>query len=223
VAGPKGKHDPNRRAVRHGSEPAKVPLGGRTLDVDKPRVRASDGSSEIPLETWAAVASRELLDRHTLISMLAGVSTRSYETVLEPVGPEIDQASSGTSKSAVSRRFVDADPSPAGGVPMTRARRSAPAGRRHRRLGLADKAIVGALGMDERGNKIPLAVAPGTTENKAVCRRLLNDLEDRGFDPSEGVLFVIDGGKAIHHAIKDKWSDVALIPKMPEAQDEEHL
>jgi hypothetical protein len=106
-AGPKGKHDPDRRAVRHRSEPSKLPPGGRMLQVDKPRVRATDGSGEIPLETWAAVASREPLDRHTLISMLTGMSTRAYQSVLEPAGPHVDQAPSATSKSAVSRRFVE--------------------------------------------------------------------------------------------------------------------
>ena len=191
VAGPKGKHDPNRRAVRHGSEPSKLPLGGRMLQVDKPRVRATDGSGEIPLETWAAVASRELLDRHTLISMLTGVSTRAYQSVLEPAGPQVDQASSATSKSAVSRRFVE----------TTRVRleefRSRPLGDRRWLVVyidgfyLADEAMVGALGIDSDGNKLPMSVAHGTTENKAVCRHLLNDLEERGFDLSEGVLFVI--------------------------------
>jgi putative transposase len=213
VAGPKGKHDPTRRAVRHGSEPSKLPLGGRMIGIDKPRVRATDGSGEIALESWAAVASRELLDRHTLISMLTGVSTRAYQSALEPAGPPVDQASSSTSKSAVSRRFVE----------TTRARleefRSRPLDDRRWLVVyidgfyLADEALVGALGIDSDGNKMPLSVTHGTTENKAVCRQLLNDLEERGFDPSDGVLFVIDGGKAIYHAITDKWSDVALIQR----------
>lgn len=213
VAGEKGKHNSTRRARRHGSEPSKVPLGGRMVAVDKPRVRASDGSGEIGLETWSAVASRDLLDRHTLISMLAGVSTRTYETVLEPAGPTVEEASSSTSKSAVSRRFVEA----------TRARlvefRSRPLGDRRWLVvyidgfGFGDEALVGALGVDDQGNKMPLSVVHGTTENKAACKRLLDGLEERGFDPSHGVLFVIDGGKAIYHAIVDKWSDVALIQR----------
>lgn len=213
VAGEKGRHNPGRRAVRHGSEPSKVPLGGRMVDVDKPRVRASDGSGEISLETWSALASRDLLERHTLISMLAGVSTRTYGSVLEPAGPEVEEASSSTSRSAVSRRFVEA----------TRARlvefRSRPLGDRRWLVvyidgfGFGDEALVGALGVDDQGNKMPLSVVHGTTENKAACKRLLDGLEERGLDPSHGVLFVIDGGKAIYHAICDKWSDVALIQR----------
>jgi putative transposase len=223
VAGPKGKHVPDRRAVRHGSDPSKGPLGGRMVGVDKPRVRATDGSGEIPLQTWTAVASRELLDRHTLISMLAGVSTRAYQSLLEPAGPEIDQASSATSKSAVSRRFVE----------TTKLRleefRSRPLGEQRWLVvyidgfNLADEALVGALGIDEHGNKMPLSVTHGTTENKAVCRRLLDNLEERGFDPSGGVLFVIDGGKAIYHAIRDKWSEVSLIQRCRKHKSENIL
>jgi hypothetical protein len=38
--------------------------------------------------------------------MLGGLSTRRYGLGLEPVGTQVEQAASGTSKSAVSRRFV---------------------------------------------------------------------------------------------------------------------
>jgi putative transposase len=52
VAGPKGKHNPDRRAVRHGKDHASVPLGGRKVTVARPRVRAADGSGEIDLESY---------------------------------------------------------------------------------------------------------------------------------------------------------------------------
>ena len=108
VAGEKGRHDPNRKAKRHGTERSKVPLGGRMIEVEKPRVRTADNEHEILLSTWEAVASTELLDRHALVSMLAGVSTRRYADVLEPVGSDVEQAGSSVSRSAVSRRFVAA-------------------------------------------------------------------------------------------------------------------
>ncbi len=213
VAGPKGRHNPDRRARRHGTEPAKVPMGGRMVEVRKPRVRSADGAVEVPLASWAAVSDRDLLNAHTVASMLTGVSTRGYERVLEPAGERISQASHSTSHSAVSRRFVAA----------TRhgldAFRSRPLGDRRWLVvyidgfGFGDETMVGALGVDADGHKVPLTVVHGTTENKTVCKRLLDDLEDRGFDPGDGVLFVIDGGKAIYHAIVDKWGDVALIQR----------
>jgi putative transposase len=215
-AGPKGKHDPNRVAKRHGAEGAKVPMGGRMVAVSKPRVRSADGTREITLGTWEALSSTDLLDSHTVASMLQGVSTRNYATVLEPVGASMQEDASSTSRSAVSRRFIAATKV---GLDEFRARRLD-----DRRwlvvyidgFNFAEETMVGALGVDSKGNKVPLSVVHGTTENKTVCTKLLNNLEERGFDPSAGVLFVIDGGKAIYHAIKDKWGEVSLVARCRE-------
>jgi putative transposase len=38
--------------------------------------------------------------------MLAGLSTRHYSVGLEPVGGKVDESSSATSKSAISRKFL---------------------------------------------------------------------------------------------------------------------
>ena len=78
VVGPKGKHDPGRAAVRHGHAAGEVTLGGRRVAVERPRVRSADGRSELPLETYAHFADRDLLSRSVLERMLAGVSTRRY-------------------------------------------------------------------------------------------------------------------------------------------------
>jgi mutator family transposase len=56
-------------------------------------------------------------------------------------------------------------------------------------------------------------VAEGTTENKAVCTRLVSDLADRGLDTSRGVLFVVDGGKALERAIRTVFGRKALIQR----------
>jgi putative transposase len=108
LVGPKGRHQPDRTAVRHGSQPGRVTLGGRRVRVDRPRVRTADGTAELPLPTWQAFASTELLDQLALERMLAKLSTRRYQAGLEPVGAAVEQTATGTSKSAVSRRFVAA-------------------------------------------------------------------------------------------------------------------
>ena len=74
----------------------------------RPRVRSADGAAELALPIWQVFASTELLDQLVLERMLAMLSTRRYRYGLEPVGGQAEQASSGTSKSAVSRRFVAA-------------------------------------------------------------------------------------------------------------------
>lgn len=112
VAGLKGRHDPGRGAVRHGTEDGKVTLGGRRIPVRRPRVRSvadHDGvEREVHLESYDTFASVDLLADHMVASMLAGLSGRRYERALEPVGVRVEAVASGTSQSSVSRRFISA-------------------------------------------------------------------------------------------------------------------
>jgi putative transposase len=106
VAGPKGRHDPGRTAVRHGHERGSVTLGGRRVPVARPRVRAADGSGELPVPTYELFSSTEILGAMAMERMLAGLSTRRYPVGLEPVGEQVTATARSTSKSAVSRKFV---------------------------------------------------------------------------------------------------------------------
>src|SRR5271163_2454050 len=107
VVGPKGKRNPERTAVRHGHGPGEVTLGGRRVEVKRPRVRTADGESEVALATYQHFADRDPLARVVLERMLAGVSTRRYRRTQEPVGEEVQTRARSTSKSAVSRAFVE--------------------------------------------------------------------------------------------------------------------
>src|SRR4029453_7017569 len=108
LVGPKGRHIPQRTAVRHGSEPGQVTLGGRRVRVRRPRVRSADGTRELPVPTYQAFAATDLLGELALERMLAKLSTRRYPAGLEPVGGQVERTATGTSRSAVSRRFVAA-------------------------------------------------------------------------------------------------------------------
>ena len=214
LAGPKGKHDPARVAMRHGSEPGTVTLGGRRLPIRRPRVRGTgaDGQ-EVPLESYTAFTQTDLLAEGIVARMLGGLSTRRYTAGLEPVGQAVEQAASGTSKSSVSRRFIAATVERLAGLLARRLD--------DRRwlvvfldgFGMGEHLLVGALGVTDDGTKVPLGVVEGTTENKAVCTRLVADLADRGLDTSRGVLFVIDGGKALQRAIRSVFGAKALIQR----------
>ena len=105
VVGPKGRHDPERTAVRHGHRSGEVTLGGRRVGVERPRVRAADGSGEVGLSVYQHFADRDPLSRIVLERMLAGVSCRRYGRVQEPVGVEVEAR--GVSKSAISRTFIE--------------------------------------------------------------------------------------------------------------------
>ncbi len=106
IVGPKGRHDKDRVAKRHGHTPGEVTLGGRRVPISRPRARTADDTEEIPLESYGEFASRDLLERVVLERMLAGVSTRRSRRVDEPVGEQVKADARSTSKSAVSRAFV---------------------------------------------------------------------------------------------------------------------
>src|SRR4051812_34365207 len=52
LCGPRGKHNADRTGYRHGVEAGSVTLGGRQVPVTRPRVRAADGSGELPLPAY---------------------------------------------------------------------------------------------------------------------------------------------------------------------------
>ncbi len=85
VAGPKGKHDPTRAAVRHGGGRGSVTLGGRRVAVERPRARTLDGH-EVPLTSYAHSPPRTCCTQVVMERMLAGVATRRHARTAEPVG-----------------------------------------------------------------------------------------------------------------------------------------
>ena len=210
VVGPKGRHDPSRVAVRHGHEVGEVTLGGRRLSVERPRVRSADGQAELLLQTYAHFADRDPLTRVVLERMLAGVSTRRYRRTQEPIGEQTEAAARSTSKSAVSRAFVE----------RTRTALVQLMGRRLDDVRLAvmmldaielkGRTNIVALGITTDGVKIPLGLWEGSTENATVATALLSDLVERGLDPEQGILFVIDGSKALRKAIRQVFGEAPV-------------
>jgi putative transposase len=202
VVGPKGKHNPERTAVRHGHEHGEVTLGGRRVGVSRPRVRSLDGVSEVELQTYRHFADRDPLSRLVLEQMLAGVSTRRFARTREPVGEEIEAAARSTSKSSVSRDFVAKTKENLIDLMSRRLDDVRLAALMLDGIELKGRCCVVALGIDTDGVKHPLGLWDGSTENAAVARELLTNLVARGLDLSQGVLCVIDGAKALRKAIE---------------------
>jgi transposase-like protein len=78
-------------------------------------------------------------------------------------------------------------------------------------LEIAGRVHVVALGITTEGVKVPLGLWEGSTENATLARTLLADLVERGLDPGQAILFVLDGGKALRRAIKDVFGEHALV------------
>jgi putative transposase len=86
--GPRGRHNADRAAVRHGHEDGSMTLGGRRVAVRRPRMRSAGDERELPVETYGYFADRDPLTRAVMDRMLAGVATRKFARVGEPVGTE---------------------------------------------------------------------------------------------------------------------------------------
>jgi putative transposase len=211
VVGPKGKHDPDRVAVRHGHDDGSMTLGGRRVQVCRPRMRTADDERELPVESYEYFADRDPLTRAVMDRMLAGVSTREFARVGEPVGSEVEQASSSTAKTTVSDMFIQRTRTALGELMSRRLDDVRLAVMMLDGLEIADRTHVVALGITTDGVKIPLGLWEGSTENATLARALLSDLVDRGLDPEQAILFVIDGGKALRRAIKDVFGEHALV------------
>jgi putative transposase len=202
IVGPRGKHDPDRVAVRHGYQSGEVTLGGRRVPVRRPRARSADGDREIELASYALFASRDPLSSVILEQMLGRVSTRRFKRTREPVGERVSERERSVSKSSVSRAFVS----------RTRDQLRALMSRELSDVRIAVLMIDGidlkgrtnvvALGITTEGEKLALGLWEGSTENATVAQSLLSDLVDRGLDTEQGVLVVIDGAKALRKAVK---------------------
>jgi len=210
VVGPRYAHLPTRSARRAGSAPGELVMGGRRVRVRRPRARTLTGK-EIELPSWAAFSSTDPLDERAVNQMLVGVSTRRYERSLEKLAAPLPER--GTSKSAVSRRFVAA----------TKRQMDEWLGRDLSQLDLAALMIDGiviaehvmlvALGIDADGKKHVLGVREGATENASACTALLADLRDRGLHTDRAVLVVIDGGKALAKAVRNVFGAKAIVQR----------
>jgi putative transposase len=196
IVGPKGKHDPDRTASRHGHQDGSMTLGGRRVPVTRPRVQTV-GGEELPVASYRYFADRDPLQRAVMDRMLAGVSTRKFARVGEPVGEPVEQMSRSKAKSTVSEMFIEKTRTALSELMARRLDDMRLAVMMLDGLEIAGRVHVVALGVTTEGVKVPLGLWEGSTENATLARSLLADLVDRGLDPGQAILFVLDGGKAL--------------------------
>jgi len=209
LCGVRYAHEPQQPASRAGTVASEVVLGGRKVAVRRPRVRA-DGH-EVALPTFQAMAHTDPLNRRVVEQMLVGVTTRQYARSLEPIGEGM--TSRGTSKSAVSRRFVAQT---AAQLEQWRARSLADldlVALLIDGLHVSDHCLVVALGIDATGQKHVLGLWDGATENAALCQSLLANLQSRGLRTDRSLLVILDGSTALHKAVRQMWGEAALIQR----------
>jgi transposase-like protein len=197
VAGERHQGRAGGEIVRHGSQRGVVRLSDRKLRVKRPRLRRKGGGEVVP-PAYEAIRSHPRLGERMLEILMSGVSTRNYERVLPKMAETV-----GVSKSAISRKFVEVSAESLkklcerdlSGLDLLALYVD---GARY-----GQHVVVVAVGVDTQGKKHVLGLVEGSTENTAVCRRLLSDLVGRGVDPEKRHLFVIDGSKALRRGIDE--------------------
>lgn len=210
VCGPKHARVADRGVTRGGTVRGELILGGRRVAVRRPRARRVDGG-EVRLPAYERLRSEDPLEERAVEQMLVGVATRKYARSLEPLPDAVEAR--GTSKSAVSRRFVA----------RTRAELEGWARRPLGELdlvalmvdgiGFGEHTLVVAIGIDSGGKKHALAIREGSTENASLCRSLLADLVGRGVPADRAILVVIDGGTGLRSAVKQVFSEYAVVQR----------
>jgi putative transposase len=203
VCGPKGHQDPERTATRHGHGPGSVTLGGRRVPVVRPRMRAVDGSGELPVPAYELFSGTEVMGRMAMERMLAGLSTRRYGVGLEPVGTDIEQVATATSRSAVSRRFVAATETALAELLGADLSSLDLVALMVDGVHFGEHTCVVALGIGVDGGKHPLSLVEGSTENTTLVTELIVGLRERGLDVTRPILAVLDGSKALRRAVLD--------------------
>ena len=202
LAGPRHSRG-GRVGHRWGTTEGTIGFHGGKVVVRRPRVRSCDGH-EVQLPTWTAAQAEDWLGRWAMNLMLINVSTRKLKRAVRlPEGDLPAVLGDGTSKSAASRRFVA----------LSAERMAEWMASDLSQLDLLviqidglhignDLVLVAALGIDGEGNKHPLGLIEGATENAAIVQALIDNLIERGLDPKVCRLFIVDGAKALTKVIR---------------------
>ena len=174
-------------------------IGDRKEKVYHPRLRGPQG--EILLQSYEALKNPDAFSNELLNHWLIGCSARRYEEVVEGA-----LAKAGISPSSVSRHLIAAS---AKRLEEFRERSldtfkpfAVLIDSVHRGK---DMVFTVALGFGLDGSKMVLGFWQGATENATICQELFDDLERRGLELHDNVLYITDGGKGIIKALKDRF------------------
>jgi transposase-like protein len=211
IAGPKGKHVPERTHNHWGTTRTPLCFGGRNVSIERPRVRTRGKGKEVELPTIEALRESDPLSARVAEQIVVGVSTRGYERSLDPIEPEL--GGRGASKSNASRALID----------VTTEKLAEFVSRKLDDVDLvamfidgiefARHTVIVALGVTIDGTKVPLGLWGGSTENAALATALMQNLVERGLRVDDSMLFVIDGGKGLRKALRDVFGDRAIVQR----------
>lgn len=191
--GPEGYH-------RGGSDPGSIILDGKRLAIKKPRVKKS--GKDVELNSYAALQEYDLLQDRVVKHMMSGVSTRSYDGLLDEVAGGM-----GLQKSAVSKAFVHGSKEALDLINGRDLAKDTWMTIMIDGIEFAGSCVIVAIGITTGGKKVILGLKLGDSENWEVCKDLLQNLIERGLRSDAPMLFVLDGSKALKKAVRKVFGD----------------
>ena len=214
LCGPRYGRAEAKAGHRWGKTKGKVGFHGGKVEIERPRLRDFAGKEQA-VPSWEAAVAEDWLGKWAMNQMLINVATRKFaRSVRLPEGDVPAAAGAGLSKSAVSRRFVA----------LSAARMKEWMASDLPGLDLLviqidgihmdeELILVAAIGVDANGDKHPLGLIEGATENAATVQALIDNLVERGLDPAVPRLFIIDGAKALSKAIRRTFGRTTAIQR----------
>jgi putative transposase len=193
-----GRYEHGKPNQRWGTQNGSIIMANQHVAIEKPRVRSKDGR-EVNLKTYSDFQDPKLFEQAVFTEGIKKVSQRDYEKGVTKIANSF-----GFKKSQVSKRWVKAT---AKKIEDLQKRDLKPMdvravfidGKRFQKNG-----VIVALGVANDGRKFVLGIYQADTEHSTSCLALLNDLEARGL-PSEGLLFIVDGGSGLNKALNEKY------------------
>jgi putative transposase len=207
LTGAKHQRSVERQAHRWSREDGFVVVDGQKVPIERHRLRSKNGG-EVRLGTYELFQQTRTLDDEVWWKMLRGLTTRNYSLVTRSFAQAY-----GIEKSAISERFVQAS------RVKLKELMERPLGELKLCAIVIDgtpfkgRQMIAAIGVGNDGKKLVLGLREGATENATVVRELLEDLARRGLDFTTPRLYVLDGAKALHSAVKRHAGEAALIQR----------
>ena len=207
IAGERHQQHERRRAHRWGTEDGYCVVDGQKVPIKRTRLRSGD-NREQRLGSYELFQRSGPMQQGVWDKMMRGLSTRNYGAVVKDF-----QSAYGIEKSAVSENFIEASRE------KVKQLMERPLGELRLCAVLIDgtpfkdRQIIAALGIGCDGRKTVLGIREGATENTAVVSSLLSELGERGLDFSTPRLYILDGGKALHAAVRRHAGEAAFIQR----------
>jgi putative transposase len=207
LVGERSQPRADRTANRWGTERGYCVVMGQKIPVERPRVRSTE-DREIRLGSYEMFHRGEPLTETVWEKLMLGLSTRKYGEAVR----EFTEAY-GLEKSAVSEHFIEASRSKLKELMERRLEKKKFSALLIDATPFQGQQMAAALGITVDGSKVILGIRQGATENATVVGELLSDLMNRGLDFTEPRLYVLDGGKALHTAVKKYAGESAPIQR----------